>query len=223
MITTANADERQFWEDKWRRQEIGFHQSEVHPGLEKFWPLLGFPGRVFVPLCGKSVDIDWLSKQGHEVLGVELSTLAVEAFFCERGETIHPESDGVFRRYRSGAVSLLQGDFFQLDPAQLAGTRSVYDRAALIALPPDTQKRYVEHLIKLLPERPPILLVTLEYDERQMSGPPFSTAPTRVEELYGHAYGITTLSREDILPANPQFQERGLTELLEQIYWLSSA
>ena len=74
-----------FWHQRWADNQIGFHQSAPTPLLLKHWPALGItPGaQVFVPLAGKSLDMAWLASQGHRVLGVELSQLAVEQFFAE--------------------------------------------------------------------------------------------------------------------------------------------
>ena len=38
---------------------------------------------VFVPLCGKSLDMVWLLEQGFSVTGCEISELAVQQFFTE--------------------------------------------------------------------------------------------------------------------------------------------
>lgn len=218
----SNPAQPQFWNERWERQEIGFHQSDVHAGLQRYWPELGAAGRVFVPLCGKSVDMRWLMAQGHEVVGAELSQLATDAFFREQSLPAEQDTVGPFRRYRSEGISVLQGDYFQLQPEYLRGIDAVYDRAALIALPQEAQRQYVEQLLRILPERPPILLITLEYDAGQMSGPPFSTPPERVEELYGGAYRMRVLCREDILQDHPSFRSRGLAELVEQIAVLTA-
>jgi thiopurine S-methyltransferase len=130
--------EEEFWLERWDRGQIGFHQREVNPDLRRSWPDLGLaPGDpVFVPLCGKSRDMGWLRSQGHPVLGVELSPRAVSDFFSESG--LEPE----WRRHRklrvaeAGGVRIHQGDFFDLTAEDLAGVGAVYDRAALIALPP---------------------------------------------------------------------------------------
>ena len=126
-----------FWQQRWARNEIGFHLNEVNPYLQQFWPALNVaPGaQVLVPLCGKSLDMLWLAEQGYRVLGVELAQAAVEAFFSEQGLVADIDQVGAFRRYRSGAIEVLCGDFFSLTAADLLECRALYDRAALIALP----------------------------------------------------------------------------------------
>jgi len=75
----------QFWHERWQRNETGWHQREINAHLQDFWPQLQQPagGRVLVPLCGKSRDLLWLRAQGHAVLGVEISPIAVREFFAE--------------------------------------------------------------------------------------------------------------------------------------------
>ena len=128
-----------FWHQRWQARQIGFHQSAPHPFLERWWPSLGVaPGaRVYVPLCGKSLDMVWLAVRGYRVVGSELSALAVEEFFGEQQRPdVAIEPEGTFHRHVSGAFEILQGDALQLTPALLGPVQAAYDRAALVALPP---------------------------------------------------------------------------------------
>jgi len=215
--------EPQFWHERWTLNEIGFHQNHIHPQLIEHWPALGLAGgQVFVPLCGKSLDMAWLLRQGHAVLGVELSPLAVEDFFAEQALAFASRRDGDFQVYEGAGIQLLCGDFFALEAKHLAGVQAVYDRAALIALPCDLQARYAEHLLAILPKRPPIMLITFEYDPSEMDGPPFSTPTQTVEALFGQAYRIELLSSQDLLDESPGLKSRGLSRLTEKAYRLSA-
>lgn len=176
------------------------------------------PGEtVFVPLCGKSVDLRWLADQGAHVVCVELSPIAVESFFAEQGLTPRTSKEGGFAVWKSGPIRVLCGDYFALTPAHLAGVQAVYDRAALIALPPERRADYVAHLDRLLPGARRTLLVTLEYPQQQMQGPPFSVAEREVHSLFAGAR-IERLGTQDVLADNPRFREKGLTRLLECAY-----
>src|SRR5689334_14113812 len=128
-----------FWHQRWHDNQIGFHQAAPTPLLLKHWPSLGVPAgaKVFVPLAGKSLDMLWFASQGHRVLGVELSKLAVEQFFAEHGLQPDIETTRYGAHYRAGGIELINGDAFALDPAILADCGAVFDRAALIALPPE--------------------------------------------------------------------------------------
>ena len=162
----------------------------------------------------------WLRQRGHSILGIELSPLAITGFFQEQDLEPSTHSEGSFDWYESNGYQLLCGDFFDLEPRHLDKVEAVYDRAALIALPPDLQARYAKHLLYLLPHRPPILLITFDYDATEMQGPPFPVSEARIQELFGHAYAIEALSATDALPNQPGLKSRGLSGLVEKIYHL---
>ena len=212
----------QFWHERWQQGQIGFHQPDYHPALLATWPTLGLAAdaRVFVPLCGRSLDMAWLAARGHTVVGIELSPIAVEGFFAhERLEPIR-DSVGGLERWRAGRYELLCGDFFDLGPEALGEVTGWYDRAALVALPPDMRRRYVERLGELLPSGARGLLLTHDYDQAEMAGPPFSVPPVEVEGLYGAAFDVEPLTRHDSLPDNPRFRERGLSAFFESSFRL---
>lgn len=207
--------EERFWLERWERQEIGFHQRSINTHLLRFWPELGLARDkgVFVPLCGKSTDMIWLHAQGHPVLGVELSPVAVAAFFTENGLAPQRRRQGKFDVAESDGIRIFRGDFFDLTADDLAGFEAVYDRAALIAMPPAMRERYAAHMARILPSGTRMLLLTVEYPQEQMQGPPFSVPLAEVERLYGSRADVRLLSRDDVLSKVPEFAERGVTAL----------
>jgi thiopurine S-methyltransferase len=190
--------ESQFWLERWQQGRIGFHQSAINPWLLHYFKALRIPAdsSVLVPLCGKSLDMLWIAEQGCQVLGVELSPLAVKAFFQENNLDVEHANRGDFISYRSGPVEILVGDVFDLKPEDLTGVAGVYDRAALVALPSDMRGRYADHLGTILPAGLRILLLTFEYPEGMREGPPFSVPASEVEMLFSGAFDIQLLHTE---------------------------
>jgi len=210
-----------FWHQRWQDNLIGFHQADINPHLQSYWPHLGLTpdDQVFVPLCGKSRDMLWLSAR-HPVLGVELSPIAVAAFFSEAGLAPRRGEEQGFAVHEIERLRVLCGDFFDLQRHQLQAVRAVYDRAALIALPPDMRRRYVARLTELLQPEVVMLLVSLEYEQGEMNGPPFSVGEAELHELFAAAWAIERVYHQDQLPSEPRFRERGLSRLDEKIFML---
>jgi len=150
----------QFWQD----ERVDFHQAEVNPLLARFWANLAleYGSGVFVPLCGKSLDMLWLVQQGHAVLGVELSPVAVAAFFRENHLQFTKQRCGQFTLWQSGRLGVLCGDYFALDKKHLIGFETVYDRSALTALPETIRRLYVAQLRKIMPNKACVFLLTIE-------------------------------------------------------------
>jgi thiopurine S-methyltransferase len=213
--------EHEFWLKRWKTQDIGFHQPQLDPALDKFWSRLAVPAgaRVFVPLCGKSLDMQWLAERGHAVVGAELSEQAVDEFFAERDLVPNVRREGGFIVKTSGPYEIWVGDFFALPPSAVAGVAGIYDRAALVALPADMQRRYADKLKALLPTAP-ILLITIDYDQREMDGPPFATSPKMIDDLFLDRYERVDLVSKDVLAGHPRFQQRGLTALTGAVFLL---
>lgn len=204
-----------FWKQRWREGRTGFHQDRVTPLLERHWHSLALPrgSRVFVPLCGKTLDMPWLAAQGHRVLGVELSPLAVAQFFEEHGLSPQVRDSPLGRHSVAGSIEIICGDAFGLDDATLAGCDAVHDRAALIALPREMRDRYVHELHARLPAGCRGLLVTLEYPPHEKAGPPFPVDAGEVRRLYDRDWTLECLERRDILAEQPGFAAEGVTSL----------
>lgn len=211
-----------FWQQRWRDGRIGFHQERITPLLEQYWNAIGVPvgSRIFVPLAGKSLDLLWLAARGHRVLGVELSHLAVEQFFAEHALEPTRRASRYGTHHVAGEIELLCGDAFGLDAHALADCAGVYDRAALIALPPQMRQRYAADLYSRLPAGCRGMLVTLEYPQHEKDGPPFSVPEAEVRARYGRDWAIEALERRDILASQPGFVADGVTSLHTVAYRL---
>ena len=214
--------DHQHWHDRWREDRIGFHETTVNPHLQTYLPAFSLPAgsRIFVPLCGKALDLAWLSDQGCEVLGIELSRIALEAFFAEQERDYSCTDTDRFRIYRSGNLTLLEGDFFDLRADDLQGCALTYDRAALIAMESPDRPAYYEHMRSVLPSDSGMLLITLEYDQGEMRGPPFAVPEAEVRDHYSAEFSIRSLERNSIIDERPRWRKVGLSALEEVVFRL---
>jgi thiopurine S-methyltransferase len=208
-----------YWLNRWKQNQTGWHQKEVEPALINFFSKLN-QLRVFVPLCGKSLDLIWLANQGHEVVGVELSALGCETFFAENRIPVKKTIQDDFTLYQGSHITILNGDFFNLTPNHIGSFNAVYDRAALIALPPPIRPLYADHLLKLIrscsqKSKFEFLQITLERIPSDTSGPPFSINSQEIQQLYGKELNISTLSREKV-----DMGDLGQTQTEESVYRL---
>ncbi len=178
----------EFWKTAWSEGRIAFHEGAPNTFLEKFADRIPqLPEtRVLVPLCGKSDDLAFLAGRGHTVIGIELVEDAVKAFFAEHALVPTVTHHGALARYSAGSITLIAGDLFAVTREDVGPIEAIYDRAALVALPPDLRARYVAHLRALAPAATPVLLITLDYPQDQLSGPPFALSDAEVRATYPH-------------------------------------
>lgn len=177
--------EHQFWQERWASNRIAFHEPEPHPFLRAYIVKLGLePGdTVFVPLCGKTLDIDWLLGEGFRVVGIELNQGAVEEVFARLSLAPERQTHGGLERLEAGSLTLYIGDFFALSAAKLGAVHGVFDRASLVALPDELRRRYAPYLVRLAGQAP-MLTMTYDYPQEQTPGPPFAIPFDQVAALY---------------------------------------
>lgn len=215
-----------YWLSKWQQGRIGFHQAKVNSRLKKFWPLLDVSksGRVLVPLCGKSLDMLWLHELGHEVLGVELSESALRSFFEENeltfSEATHSGHKVLHGTGAAAGISLMQADLFNLNPTDVGLISSVYDRASMVAMPPELRGSYTSAIARLVPSGAQGLLISMSYDESEMSGPPFSVPDRDVRASLSECFEIFELSHSNGPEIRGNLADNGLSTLEERVYRL---
>ena len=211
-----------FWQQRWKEKQTGFHRDSVNPYLVTHWDSLAVDSNsvVFVPLCGKSLDVIWLANQGHDVIGVECSHLAIEEFLDGNKLSYQQGKYNDFDVYTSSNIHLICGDYFSLSSELMEEVAAVFDRASLVALPAEKRKRYVDKQVEILPENVKLLLVALEYNQQLMNGPPFSVSQHEVLDLYQDKFKVNELSRNNILDDEPRFKQRGIDYLTETVYLL---
>lgn len=188
-----------FWHQRWEKNEIAFHESEANPLLVKYFKALSLAkgSRVFVPLCGKTLDIRWLLSHGHRVAGAELSKIAIEQLFMELGVVPKISGVGEVAHYSASDIDIFVGDIFALSGKLLGPVDAIYDRAALVAMPEKMRNRYTAHLMEIT-DKAPQLLITFEYDQSLMEGPPFSISNEEVNQHYRNSYDLTLMASVNV-------------------------
>ncbi|MBU1619017.1 MAG: thiopurine S-methyltransferase [Gammaproteobacteria bacterium] len=211
----------EFWLHCWQQQRTGFHQYEIHPLLPVVISQLSWDQSkaVFAPLSGKSLDLWWLARYG-KVIGAELSELACQQFYQQQNQSFSVSAQDDFQYFSHQSVDIWQGDYFALKPEQVADIGLIYDRAALIALPAQMRIDYVQQLKALCPGPVSLVLLSLEYPEHEMSGPPFSVTEQEVRQLFDFASSIELLAMRNLtgrLFAQRQFN---VSKLVEKAFWI---
>lgn len=200
------------WLERWQEGRIGWHEDEGNAGLKKHWR--GQGQTVLVPLCGKSADLRWIAEQGNRVIGVELSPVAVDAFFAEQGLDYSKSEDQLSRYDAKGMdITVYCGDFFALSSLQCDAH---YDRGALIALPDTMRPAYAAHVSSLLSDNAEQLVITLNYDEDVAVGPPYNVADSELLSYWPDL--VCVEARDDIENAPPKFLDAGLGEMIEKVW-----
>jgi thiopurine S-methyltransferase len=214
--------DRDYWLNRWVENRTGFHMKGLNPLLERFWPQIApsETGSVLVPLCGKSEDLRWLAERGHAVTGVELSPLAAKAFFSEQGIAFTESAEPPFTAFRGDRITYYVGDIFGLTVEQGGPFEFLYDRAALIALPPTMRPAYARQLEALLAAKAKGLMISLEYDTSVMDGPPFSVPENEIGGLFANLQA-EKVHEYDCLDEEPRFKDRGVRWMKEVVYKVS--
>lgn len=209
--------EAEFWLNKWNKQETGFHLTQVHPLLQKFYNQVFSEDKgVFVPLCGKTSDLKLFADKGSYTLGCELSKIAVEQFYDAHKLKAEIATSEKFTHYISANLEILVGDYFELRQVDIGACQTIYDRASLVALPSKMRTQYVKKLCQLF-SKADMLLITLEYPQNEMAGPPFNVDLNEVFSLFEFA-SVNQVYSQNILAKEPKFVERGLSYLNECAY-----
>lgn len=203
-----------FWHERWKERNIGFHQSEINSELKTHFPKLSLNSKVLVPLCGKSKDMLWLKEQHFNVTGIELSQDAVEEFFKDNNLNFN-KLDQV---YTTEGITLHAGDLFK---HQESDYDAIYDRASMVALPPKMRADYTKHLLSCLKENGQLLLIAFEYDQEKVPGPPFSVPEDEIKDHYDKSCDIVLLAQKSEKPKAPKFVEAGVEVFKRKTYLIT--
>lgn len=203
------------WLERWEEGRIGWHEPSGNASLKRYWEFAG-GRRVLVPLCGKSVDLLWLESCGNHVVGVELSEIAVREFFADNELEVRITDAG--RRYRAvdRDIEIVCGDYFDFDEGGFDGH---YDRGALVAMPAAERGRYAAHTSARLAAPAAQLIITLEYEQSVVEGPPFAVFSDEVLSYWPSLERVAAY--DDIANGPPKFRDAGLDEMIE-VVWRSA-
>jgi thiopurine S-methyltransferase len=221
-INGVNMDEN-YWLNKWHINDIAFHEREISADLIAYFDNLNLKSHdcIFVPLCGKSKDMLWFAEKGLHVIGVELSTIACHDFFEELNVTPEITKQSTFTKYQYHNIELLCGDLFNLTSADLPIVNAVYDCKALIALPPELRKKYIDHIVNCVGTNIQILLLARE-SSCQVNPPPYPVSQAEVNLLYSDYFNIQVLKHTAITDIPDRLRKKGYTEIIESVYLMSS-
>lgn len=216
--------ELSYWKSRWQKDNTGWHMDIVYPQLPKVWPKLSLKSdaRVLVPLCGKSLDMNWLTEQGHYVIGVEASPKALREFMDQYSHDFSKDSSHGFTIYRLESIELWEGNFLKLPKEKIPALDVVYDKASIVALPPEMRESYAQKILSLCGKETQILLQTFDYEQDEMTGPPFSVDEKEIRTYFGHHFELELLHEQSKFDELSKFQQRGLSSYLnEKVYRLT--
>ena len=215
--------ELSYWQSRWQKGNIGWHMDTVYPLLPQICNHLGInsDARVLVPLCGKSLDLLWLADHCDTVTGVDISQKALQHLMQQHHESFVKDTSHGFSIYRSDSLVLWEGDFTKLPPEQIPTQHLIYDKASIIALPAEKREHHAEKVIELSDPNTQIVIQTFEYNQSEMTGPPFSVDTQELKRLFGHRFKLKCLHEQSKLKELQKFMRRGLSSYLtEKVFHL---
>lgn len=213
--------DKEFWLEAWAVGRTRFHKQTTNQLLLNYGRVLEKAEVVFVPLCGKTLDMIYLLSQGKKVIGVELSELAVESFFQENDLQFSKEIYKNFQRYSIDNLTIYCGNLFDLSVDELGAVDGLYDRASLVALPKAMRASYTSFIKANCPKLKTMLLGSFEYDQTKAEGPPFSVSEEEIRQAYEDQFSVELLEREITEDKNPRFEDKGIEAFYHTAYALS--
>ncbi len=205
----------EYWHNRWDTLQLGWHRDEFNDLLEKHWFSINPPKdcEVLVPLCGKSLDMIWLAKQGYKVVGLELVQKAIETFFQENNLESSIITVDKHTKYSSPPFTIYQGDIFDLQNGMIQAD-AWYDRAAMVALPNSVREQYVKQIYNQTKPGAVGLLITFSYPEDEMEGPPFSLPDQAVMDYFSNGFEVECLEKIDL----EDEKDRGLSNVKSSVF-----
>jgi thiopurine S-methyltransferase len=211
-----------YWESRWQKNNIGFHNPEINSYLLEFAPI-SIPEntkKVLVPLCGKTKDMIWLRDKGYSVIGIEAIPLACESFFREQEIPYELKKSHGFTIYFSENLEIWCGDFFKFPNKVIQECEFIYDRACIVALPSELRILYAKKINEAAVSGTNMLVHTFFYDQEKMAGPPFSVPNEEIDQKFSEQWQIKTLFDNSVLAKYERYRTKGLNQLSESVLHL---
>ena len=187
------------------------HMPEINPFLQEYFQLLDdgkLKGkRIFVPFCGKSLDMKWFYEKGMSVVGVEVSELPAREFFSGNNleyEVEHSTTVPHCKIYRhDDRLCIYLCDIFNLDSKLLGGRFDyLWDRGALVAVIHEERELYWNFISSILADNAQGFIELNEFDSTQHTGPPYDFSKDCLARLLGDKYSFKQICirKEDEMP-----------------------
>ncbi|RMZ94256.1 thiopurine S-methyltransferase [Brachionus plicatilis] len=194
--------DKDYWDQRWKNNSIEFHCQTNHKLLVKHLEKLTNNRenlKFFFPLCGKALDMAWLSSFGHSIVGVEFSPDAVEDFFKENKIDYKTCDLDKFKIYQSldGRIKIYRGDFFDFNSNLEDSFDCVWDRGALVALPKEQRKKFAQIVCSILKPEFRYILDAFDYDSNLYQGPPHVVTLEEIQILYGSKCKIELIDKNE--------------------------
>ena len=253
-----DAPRLQRWYHRWLdidddATNLGWHLSKPHPVLVKHyddWLQCKNDEEqrlILFPLCGASLDLSYLARRGHQVVGVDGVPKAVTKLLSDYGEEI-PSGGGLkpgamrMRVSQPGWVQqkaaehmstkdrkytpapflfAVQGDFLEFDGAA-AGKYGFpgFDCAfdrGGLVAVEPSDRDGYAQNLASL-MKPGGQLLLVTVEHDPSFGPPFNVDEAEVKRLLGKQFDVRLLSREDKMREEPHWKKRGATHFEEVAY-----
>ncbi|CAK8674631.1 unnamed protein product [Clavelina lepadiformis] len=198
----SESEKQVYWRNLWKNDQAWFHMSDAHPDMLKFQDqFLRDNCRVYVPLCGKSVDLKYLADKGHEVVGCEFCETAILQFFEEQSIKYeryqHPTAPYEIFKATDKNITIYKGDFFALGSSIMGKVDAIWDRGSFVAIDPSRRREYADVIYDVINADGKYLLYSVEY-EGNISSTPYNVQEQEIDDIFGQKFAAFTLDTHEV-------------------------
>lgn len=187
------------WKECWNTPNVEFHNPQLNELFVKYHQrMLTRPGmRIFVPLCGKAVEMKWLVDHGHKVVGLEAAPVPCKAFFEENGIPYNvKEMKGIHgEKYESldHNIVIYSCDFF-LFTADICGEfDGIWDSGGLNSMDVEDREAYIRRIRTLMGKGCVNLTEFVNFD-KSMVDITWSMTKEELQKVFGEGFIVEDLN-----------------------------